>query len=57
MPSLAQSAFVDENDREPLFFGFFNLRSAFSLPLGNGFFVAFQSSSGRALATPAELPQ
>jgi len=41
-----------------LVFGlFFNLRPTFALPLGNGSLISFQSSSGRTLATPAELPQ
>ena len=43
---------------QTLVFGlFFNLRPTLALPLGHGLFVAFQSSSGGALATPAELPQ
>ena len=43
---------------QTLVFGlFFNLRPTLTLPLGNGVLVTFQSSSGGALATPAELPQ
>jgi hypothetical protein len=44
--SLAQSAFVDEDDDSPLFWGFFNLWPALARPLRNGFLVAFQSTSG-----------